>query len=135
MIDELRESWQEQVTVLLTEQRAQGEHVFVLGPAEVCERSPQRLLHPLLEADQLLVETQRFRSVRIPRRQLLSAADPLLPGRNEDVRQRDQRPFGNIARGNERKPALTGGAGGTPAPSFLTSTPRAPPPTPRAPSP
>ena len=118
MIEELRESWQQQVTVLLTEQRAQGEHVFVLGPAEVCERSPQRLLHPLLEADQLLVETQRFRSVRIPRRQLLSAADPLLPGRNEDVRQCDQRPFGNIARGNERKPALTGGERDSPTASF-----------------
>src|SRR5881397_2698792 len=61
MIEELRESWQQQVTVLLTEQRAQGEHVSVLGPTEVCKRGPQRLLHPLLEADELLVETQRFR--------------------------------------------------------------------------
>ena len=118
MIEELRESWQQQVTVLLTEQRAQGEHVSVLGPTEVCKRGPQRLLHPLLEADELLVETQRFRSVRIPRRQLLSAADPLLPGRNEDIRQCDQRPFGNIARGNERKPALTGGERDSPTASF-----------------
>src|SRR5437870_13851628 len=96
MIEELRESWQQQVTVLLTEQGAQGEHVLFPGPTEACKRGPQRLLHPLLEADEPLVETQRFRSVRIPRRQLLSAADPLLPGRNADVRQCDQRPFGNI---------------------------------------
>src|SRR5206468_2623607 len=101
MIEELRESWQQQVTVLLTEQRAQGEHVSVLGPTEVCKRGPQRLLHPLLEADERLVETQRFRSVRILDRQLLSAADPLLPGRNEDVRQCHQRPFGN--RSEERR--------------------------------
>src|SRR5439155_19063350 len=111
MIEELPESWQQQVTVLITEQRAQGEHVFVLGPTEVCERSPQLLLHPLLEADELLVETQRFRSVRIPRRQLLSAADALLPGRNENFRQRDQRPFGEIPRamaGTRRSPVRSG---------------------------
>src|SRR5438876_7998818 len=97
MIEELRESWQQHVTVLLTEQRAQGKHVSVLGPTEACERGPKRLLHPLLEADELLVETQRSRSVRILGRQLLSAADLLLPGGNEDVRQCDQRRFGNIA--------------------------------------
>ena len=65
MIEKFWKSGQQQVPVLLTEQGAQGEHVLFPGPAEVCERGPQRLLHPLLEADELLVETQRFRSVRI----------------------------------------------------------------------